>query len=86
MTNPYDHKHRAERERWRPIVEAGQAQCAELVCLMPSRWLAPDTKWDLAHDRTSGGYLGPAHARCNRAEGGREKHKRARQPPRAWRL
>jgi hypothetical protein len=76
MSNPYDRKHRAVRAQWRPVVDAGDAWCAELVCLMPNRWIQPGTAWDLAHDRAGGGYLGPAHAHCNRAEGGREKHKR----------
>lgn len=74
----YGHAHRKERDRWRPVVAAGEAWCAELVCLMPSRWIAPGSAWDLAHDRANGGYLGPSHSGCNRAEGGREKHKRAR--------
>lgn len=79
MTDPYGYAHRAERERWRPLVDAGDAWCAEIVCLMPDRWIEPGTAWDLCHDRETGGYLGPGHQGCNRAEGGREKHKRKRE-------
>jgi hypothetical protein len=65
----YGAEHQAERERWRPTVEAGDAWCAEVVCLMPTRWIDPAIdEWDLAHtvDRTA--YLGPAHVFCNRTE------------------
>ena len=69
----YDHAHRVVKEAARPDVDAGRAWCAELVCLLPDRWIAPGTPWDLAHDRAAGPgrYLGPAHERCNRAEGAR---------------
>lgn len=77
--------HKAERKRWAPVVASGQAMCTELVCLEPSRSISPGMAWDLAHDRATGGYLGPAHPRCNRAEGGREKHRRAK-TRRRWAL
>jgi hypothetical protein len=83
MSNPYDHKHRAVRDQYRPTVDAGQAWCAEPVCKQANRWIQPGTPWDLSHDRANGGYLGPSHAGCNRSEGGREKHKRQR---RRWSL
>ncbi len=73
--------HKAERERHRPTVEAGHASCTEIICLMPNRWIQPGTPWDLAHDRASGGYLGPAHSRCNRAEGARWRHAKAKMTP-----
>ncbi len=76
MANPYGHAHQAKRDQLRPTVDSGRAWCAELVCKHPSRWIQPGTPWDLAHDRATGGYLGPAHADCNRSEGGREKHRR----------
>ena len=70
MASPqYRYAHQQIRKQWAPIVAAGNAHCTELVCLMRTRWIAPGTHWDLAHDRANGGYLGPAHARCNRAEG-----------------
>ena len=62
----YGPAHQRERERWRPIVEAGHAHCAR--CKRP---IPPDGPWDLGHtdDRTS--YQGPEHRRCNRSSGGR---------------
>lgn len=67
----YGISHQRERERWRPTVDSGQGFCAEPVCLMRSRWIAPGTPWDLAHGATRDTYRGPSHARCNRAEGAR---------------
>jgi hypothetical protein len=69
----YGHLHKQERERWRPVVEAGNARCAELICLLPTRTINPGAPWDLAHNRQTGAYRGPAHRRCNRAEGARHK-------------
>jgi hypothetical protein len=74
----YGARHQAERARWRPIVDRGDAWCAEVVCLLASRWIRPGTPWDLAHDRNTGGYLGPAHRRCNRAEGARFRNRRGK--------
>ena len=65
----YGAEHQRERDLWRPTVDAGQAHCAEPICLMPDRWIEPGTPWDLAHDRREGGYHGPAHKRCNSSEG-----------------
>lgn len=70
--------HKRERKLWLPVVKAGQAYCSEPVCLMPSRWLDPSQPWDLSHDHQRGGYLGPSHRRCNRAEGA-ARGNRARQ-------
>ncbi|MGH3536556.1 MAG: hypothetical protein ACRDQG_17835 [Pseudonocardiaceae bacterium] len=82
----YGVTHQRERDRWRPVVERGEGWCAELVCLMPTRWIIPGSRWDLAHDRRTGGYLGPAHAICNRAEGGRFASKRRARRRRRWAL
>lgn len=80
MSKPqYNYKHEQVRAALRRSVDAGQAWCAEDHCLMPTRWIPPGTPWDLAHNRATGGYLGPAHAKCNRTEGG--KHS----PTRGWR-
>ena len=96
-STPYGPEHRAERERLRPDVEAGRTHCAELVCLVEQdrgedtppdqpgrwRWIEPGTPWDLAHDHTAAeGWRGPAHARCNRSEGG--KRNRARKLGSLW--
>lgn len=64
----YGAEHQRERERLRPIVEAGDGWCAEVVCLEETRWIDPAEEWELAHtpDRTS--YRGPAHWICNRTE------------------
>ena len=84
----YDSRHQAERARLKPTVDAGQAYCTEVICLMPSRWIQPDAHWDLAHDRARGGYLGPSHRRCNRAEGARWRHLKRRllEAPPHWTL
>lgn len=73
----YDRRHKAGRDHYRPIVDAGDAHCAELLCLEErdgrTRWIQPGTPWHLAHDRAAGPgqYLGPAHERCNASEGAR---------------
>ncbi len=68
----YGAAHKAEKERWRPIVDGGEAYCAEVVCLEErdgrGRWIRPGTRWHLAHAEGQVGYRGPAHARCNIAE------------------
>lgn len=69
-TRGYGRSHQQQRARWRPTVEAGDAYCAEPICIhQDGRWIEPGTPWDLAHDRDHGGYLGPAHRACNRSEG-----------------
>lgn len=67
----YGAAHQRERERHRPAVEAGRARCCEIICLFPSRLIPPAAKWDLAHNRRTGAHLGPAHRKCNQAEGWR---------------
>lgn len=80
-------QHRAEKARLRPIVDAGHAYCAEPRCLEPTRWIRPGTAWDLAHNRTTGGYHGAAHARCNRSEGATYGNRHRRPARRArWAL
>lgn len=63
----YGQQHRAERERWAPLVATGNVKCARCREFIP-----PDAPWDLDHrddDRTK--YLGPSCVRCNRATSGR---------------
>lgn len=84
----YGKAHRAIRERYRPIVEAGEGYCAR--CLA---WIAPPgepcTKcgrevakgrptpgfcgWDVGHDDVDRSlYTGTEHSCCNRRAGGRK--------------
>lgn len=78
----YGSTHQAVRASWEPTVKAGRARCTETICLMRTRAIRPDEPWDLAHNRTRTGYLGPAHARCNRAEAGRRGTRAGRRQPR----
>lgn len=80
----YQRAHIAERNRWAPIVAAGLAHCSEPVCLMPTRWIPPGSKWHLSHDPTGTTWLGPSHARCNLAENARRNNPKRR--PRRWRI
>jgi len=82
----YGNKHQQERAALAPMVQRGEAFCCEIVCLLPNRWIEPGTAWDLAHNRATGGYLGPAHAHCNRVEGAKHRHDRAPKAPTSWSL
>jgi hypothetical protein len=68
----YGGSHQAQRDRLAPAVNAGQAWCQEIICLMRDRWIPPGTPWDLAHAPGQDGYLGAAHQRCNRSAGGKQ--------------
>lgn len=62
--------HQKHRARLEPQVATGRQQCTEIICLIGDRTIYLGMAWDLAHDRQHPGqYLGPAHRRCNRAEG-----------------
>lgn len=80
----YRYAHQQERKRWAPVVAAGEAYCAEVRCLMKSRWIAPGSRWHLAHDSTGTVYVGVSHARCNTSEGAsrgnRMRGRKARKP------
>jgi hypothetical protein len=65
----YGWQHQRERAKWAPIVAAGGVACHAAVCLMPSRRIHPDSKWDLGHTPDGTAWTGPEHARCNRSEG-----------------
>lgn len=75
----YDAKHKAERERWRPTVDAGQAMCHATRCLVEedsgTRAIRPGATWHLGHtpDRTA--WTGPEHERCNTSDGARRRGK-----------
>lgn len=67
----YGAPHQAQRAELAPIIASGRALCAEVVCLEPSRRIAPDAPWDLAHTEDRSGYRGPAHSGCNQNEASR---------------
>lgn len=70
MAKPrYRHAHQQQRARLTPLVEAGEAYCAQPVCVMSTRWIPPDAAWDVAHDDSGTVTLGPAHRKCNRRDG-----------------
>jgi len=58
----YDQDHRALREHYRVLVEAGMAECSR--CHEP---IAAGEDFDLDHTEDRTGYLGPSHVACNRA-------------------
>jgi hypothetical protein len=65
----YGNEHQRLKDKWRPVVDRGDAYCAQPICVMRTRWIPPGTPWALGHtdDRTA--YLGPTHARCNQLDG-----------------
>lgn len=76
----YRYAHQQERKRWAPIVERGEAMCSEPVCVKPSRWIPPGSKWHLSHNPSGTHWIGPSHAACNGAENARRNNpKRATQ-------
>lgn len=59
----YGSAHQRERAKWKPIVDAGQANCWRC-----GRWLNPLLPWDLGHDdHDRSRYRGPECLPCNRA-------------------
>ena len=79
----YDAEHRRLRERWRRVVEAGDASCAR--CGRP---ISPDALFDLGHDDVlrDGSVWGVEHRRCNRGAPSRRRARvrRARYWSREW--
>jgi hypothetical protein len=61
----YGAAHRRLRASLAATVQFGLAACVRC-----GQVIEPGAAWDLDHD-DAGGYLGPAHAGCNRAAGGR---------------
>jgi len=71
----YGKAHRELRTYWDQKIKAGTMPACSR-CGYPVR--ATDT-WDLDHTDDRTGYLGPAHAHCNRSAGARKvNNKRAR--------
>ena len=67
----YGISHQRERARWKLIVDAGNAYCAQPVCVMAARWIAPGSQWCLGHTADRTAYLGPVHRACNEMDGAR---------------
>lgn len=66
---------RAERRRITAAQARGQwLECVQPECVMDTRDIAPHQPADVAHDDTGTIVLGPAHATCNRRDGGIRRH------------
>ena len=65
----YGTAHRKERARLAPYVQAGEAMCMQPVCVMPTRWIEPGTRWALGHNDARTAWIGPVHERCNQLDG-----------------
>ena len=78
--------HRKLRAQYRKLVDSGQGWCAEVICLEEregrTRWIPPGSPIDAAHAIDGVTYLGPAHARCNRADGARRGNRMRTRPRR----
>jgi hypothetical protein len=66
----YGSLHQRTRARLNLEVQSGTVNCSRCGLV-----IAPNTPWHLDHsDEDRGTYLGPAHALCNTAAGGRKAH------------
>ena len=62
--------HRLTREYWALyLARVGQVDCAQPVCLMPTRTIRNGERWHLGHSDDGLSYIGPVHPRCNREAG-----------------
>ena len=75
----YGSQHQAERKRWEPIVEAGEATCAR--CHKP---LAPNEPFDLGHNDDRTEWTGPEHVKCNRSAGAKNANAARMTTTRDW--
>lgn len=64
----YNAAHRATREAYTALVNAGMATCAR--CGKP---INPAGDWHLDHNDDGSGYLGPSHPGCNSAATSRRR-------------
>lgn len=68
-------RHKELRAKLGAEVQAGRAWCCETICLEErdgrTRHIPPGAPWDVAHSDDGLTYKGPAHRRCNRADGAR---------------
>ena len=76
----YGRQYQLLRERYKPVVEGGEAVCARC-----GRLILPGTPWHLDHrdsaDRlrhAEEDYLGPSHRRCNIAQVSKRRARRNR--------
>lgn len=66
----YGAAHQRERQRWAAFVAGGTVGCVRC-----GQVIGPGQPWHLDHDDNDRReYLGPAHASCNSAAGGRRAH------------
>lgn len=80
-------EYRAARKAYTKAQRAGRwLECVQPVCLHPTRDIAPDQPVDVAHDDSGTVILGPAHARCNRSDGGKRRHAPREATANRWRL
>lgn len=68
----YGYAHQLERKAWaKELKRLGVLPCAR--CGQP---IHDGDPWDLGHTDDRTGYLGPEHRNeCNRADGGRKRHR-----------
>jgi hypothetical protein len=88
MASP-QHRTPQHRRAYQAIVKA-QAQgrwltCMQPICIMDTRDIPPTCPADVCHDDSGTIILGPGHARCNRHEAGKKRH-RIRRRVRRWPL
>jgi hypothetical protein len=72
----YGIEHKRLRDKWRKVVEAGEATCSRC-----GRWIAPGSSWHLDHSDDRSGYIGASHARCNVGAANKRRARKARKPP-----
>lgn len=69
----YGKEHKLARAEFQRLIDdAGGWRCSRPECPFPGKMVLPGQRWDLDHTDDRSGYLGPAHARCNRAAGARK--------------